>query len=180
MNDRILTLPMAALMLIGALLTGCATPSKPEAMVAALATPVHRSKQSVAVQVQGGKATSSAGASQISSDDFARALRESIQKAGLFASVADGGAARYRLDAFIGQLDQPMFGFSLTVKLEVEYTLVDTQSNQSVWRKSVVGEHTAGASEAFAATTRLRLANEGAARQNIQKMIEEVSALKLD
>lgn len=172
-------LPLAALVL-GALLTGCATPSKPEAMVAPMATPVHQSKQAVVVQVQGGKSTSSGGTSQISSEDFARALRESIQKAGLFASVAESGPARYRLEAFLGTLDQPMFGFSLTVKMETEYNLIDTGSNQSVWRKNILSEYTAGGGESFVAATRLRLANEGAARQNIQKMIEEVSALKLD
>lgn len=65
--------------------------------------------------MSGGKETSSMGASQISSEAFAKALAESIEKSGLFAKVSTAGA-RYRLTAFIGKVDQPMFGFSMTVK----------------------------------------------------------------
>jgi hypothetical protein len=63
----------------------------------------------------GGKATSSMGASQISDSDFAQALSDSIAKSGLFKEVLVSGG-RYKLDAFIGKVDQPMMGFSMTVK----------------------------------------------------------------
>ena len=58
---------------------------------------------------------------------FAQAVRESIEKAGLFSNVAADGA-RYRLTSFIGKVDQPTFGFSFTVKMEVSYALKDTKS----------------------------------------------------
>jgi hypothetical protein len=158
-------------------LAGCATAAKSDAMVAAPATLVHKSSADVAVAVAGGKDTSSMGASQISNDSFAQALRDSIQKSGLFSKVADSG--RYKLTAFIGKVDQPMFGFSMTVKMEVNYTLVDTTSGKTVWTKSVASEYTASASAAFAGTTRLRLANEGAAKDNIEKLMSDISTLNL-
>jgi len=91
--------------------------------------------------------------------------------------AASGG--RYKLSAFIGKLDQPTMGFSMTVKMEVSYTLVDTQSGMTVWTKNIPSTYTAKASEAFAGTTRLRLANEGAAKDNIQQAITEISAVEL-
>ena len=164
---------MAAML---ALVQGCATPASSVAMVVTPPTPVHAIGSEVSVAVSGGSATSSMGESQISDDAFAQALRDSIEKSGLFTKASASGA-RYKLTAFIGKVDQPMFGFSMTVKMEVSYTLTDTQSNKTVWSKEIQSEHTAKAGEAFAGATRLRLANEGAARENIQQAIAAMSAV---
>jgi hypothetical protein len=161
-----------------AAISGCATGSKPDAMVVQVVAPVHKSDGDVSVAVSGGKETSKMGASQISNDAFAQALRDSIDKARLFSKVSTEGS-RYRLTGFIGKVDQPMFGFSLTVKMEVSYTLKDTQSGNTVWTKDVNSEYTAKASEAFAAVERLRLANEGAARENIRQAITDMAGLTL-
>lgn len=158
-------------------LTGCATAANSDAMVAAPATAVHKSSSDVSVAVSGGKETSSMGASQISNDNFAQALRDSIEKSGLFTKVADTG--HYKLTAFIGRVDQPTLGFSMTVKMEVSYTLVDTSSGKTLWTKTVASEHTAKAGEAFAGIKRLRLANEGAARDNIEQALADISTLNL-
>jgi len=161
-----------------AAISGCATPSKPDAMVVQVVAPVHKSAGDVSIAVSGGKETSKMGASQISNDAFAQALRDSIDKAGLFNKVSSEGA-RYRLTSFIGKVDQPMIGFSFTVKMEVSYVLKDTQSGNTVWTKDVNSEYTAKVSEAFAGVERLRLANEGAARENIRQAITDMAALTL-
>jgi len=160
------------------LLGGCATASKSDAMVAEPVAVTHTSSGDVSVAVSGGKETTTMGASQISDDAFAQALRDSIAKSGLFKAVAPSGG-RYRLTAFIGKVDQPMMGFSMTVKMEVSYTLLDSQSGKTVWSKNIASEHTAKPSEAFAGVTRLRLANEGAAKANIQQAITEISTIQL-
>ncbi len=169
---------LACLLAAATLTGGCATPANSVAMVATPATPVHQIGSDVSVAVSGGSQTSSMGASQISDDAFAQALSDSIAKSGLFAKVGPSGA-RYKLTAFIGKVDQPMFGFSLTVKMEVGYALTDTQSGKSVWSKDISSAYTAKSGEAFAAVKRLRLANEGAARENIQQAIAAMAALTL-
>ncbi|MGH8275634.1 MAG: hypothetical protein ACRETH_02955 [Steroidobacteraceae bacterium] len=161
-----------------ATLSGCATAAKPDEMVPEKITPVHKSSGDVSIAVSGGKETSSMGASQVSNDAFAQALSASIEQSGLFAKVSPAGT-RYRLTAFIGKVDQPMFGFSLKVTMEVSYTLIDTQSGTTIWTKDIPSEYTAKGSEAFAATKRLRLANEGEAKNNISKALTEISALNL-
>jgi hypothetical protein len=147
-------------------------------MVVQIVAPVHKSNGDVSVAVSGGKETSKMGASQISDDAFAQALRDSIDKAALFAKVSTEGG-RYRLTGFIGKVDQPMFGFSMTVKMEVSYTLKDTQSGKTVWTKDVNSEYTAKAGAAFSGVERLRLANEGAARENIRQAVTEMAGLTL-
>jgi hypothetical protein len=168
----------AASLIVIASLAGCATAAKPDAMVADKVAITHASNSDVSVAVSGGKATSSMGASQISDDAFSKALSDSITQSGLFRAVATSGG-RYKLAAFIGKVDQPMLGLSMTVKMEVSYTLVDTQSGKTVWAKNVASEHTAKMGDAFAGVERLRLANEGAAKANIQQVISEISAIQL-
>jgi len=168
----------AGLIALVCLLAGCATATKPEDMVAEKVAVAHPSSSDVSIVVAGGKETSSTGASQISNDAFAQALRDSITKSGLFTAVAASGG-RYKLTAFIGKVDQPMMGFSMTVKMEVSYTLADSQSNKSVWSKDVASEYTASAGAAFAGVERLRLATEGAAKANIQQAMTEMAALQL-
>jgi hypothetical protein len=161
-----------------AIMSGCAQPSKPDAMVIHVVGPVHKTEADVSVAVSGGKETSKMGASQISDDAFATALRGSIEEAGLFRKVSTEGA-RYRLTGFIGKVDQPMMGFSMTVKMEVSYSLKDMQSGTTVWTKDIESEYTAKASAAFAGVERLRLANEGAARDNIRQVVTDLEALTL-
>ena len=165
-----------AVSIVAAGMTGCATGAKSEAMVVEKVAIAHQSSSNVTVAVSGGSATNGLGASQISDDDFAKALSDSIAKSGLFKEVLPSGG-RYKLTAFIGKVDQPVFGFNMTVKMEVSYTLVDTQSGKTVWSKNVASEHTAKAGEAFAGVKRLRLANEGAAKANIEQVITEISSV---
>ena len=178
MSSRSLIAVTTSVLVAASLLSGCATASKADAMVAKPVAVTHASSADVSVTVAGGQDTSKMGASQISDDAFAQALRDSITQSGLFKAVAATGG-RYKLSAFIGKVDQPTMGFSMTVKMEVSYTLVDTTSGKAVWSKNVASEHTAKASEAFAGVTRLRLANEGAARDNIEQALAEMSTLQL-
>jgi len=149
-------------------------------MIAVPTGEVHHSSQTVSVFVSGGKETSSVYASQISDKDFAQALRDSIEKSGLFAKAMDTTGGTYRLDAFIGELAQPVLGFDMTVTMEVGYTLSDVRAQKPVWKKSIRSTYTATTKDSIIGATRLQMANEGAARQNIEQAISEMSKLNLD
>jgi hypothetical protein len=149
-------------------------------MIGVPAGAVHHSKETVSVVVTGGKETSSTAASQISSKDFAEALRDSIEKSGLFSKAMDTPGGTYKLGAYIGELAQPVLGFDMTVTMEVGYTLTDTRSGKAVWKKSIRSTYTATTKDAFVGATRLQMANEGAARKNIEEAITEISKLDLE
>ena len=166
--------------LTAAVITECAAPSQPGAMIAAPAGEVHHSRESVSVQVTGGKETSSVRTSQISDQDFAQALRESIDRSGLFAQAMDASGGTYRLEAYIGELTQPFFGFDMTVTMEVSYRLTDTRSQRTIWNKPISITHTATTRDSLIGVKRLQLANEAAARKNIEQAITEMSNLRLD
>ena len=162
------------------IMSGCASPAQSTAMVAMPTGPVTKHPESVSMNVTGGSETSSMGASQISSTDFTAALKQSIEQSGLFAKVLTAGQADdYHLEVAIVRLQQPMFGFSMTVTIETNWTLTRQRDHMVVWQKAISTSHTAKAGEGFAGVTRLRLANEGAARDNIQDAIAQMSALTL-
>ena len=117
--------------------------------------------------------------SQTSDADFREALKQSILKSALFSQVVDGNSGRYRLDASIGGLTQPLMGVSLTVDLEVSYTLVDSFTGKTVWQQNIATSHPATGSDSIVAATRLRLANEAAARKNIEAAITAMGNLGL-
>jgi hypothetical protein len=169
----------AALSAIAAFNSGCATASKPTAMIPPIAAgTLHASAASVAVTVTGGQATSAAGMSQISNEDFATAVRAAIEQSKVFAQVSDA-ASDYQLDAYLARLQQPMFGFSMTVTLEVDWKLTRKSDHAVVWQRAIESKFTAGAGESVVGATRLRKANEGAARENISQALGLIAGLDL-
>jgi hypothetical protein len=158
---------------------GCATASKPTAMVASAATSATKHSESVSVSVTGGADTSSMGASKIANADFAEAIKTSITQSGLFAKISEASAADYSLGVQIVRLDQPMFGASFTVNLECTWRLSRRRDGQTVWEKAIITPFTATMGDAMVGVTRLRLANEGAARANIAQAIAQLGAVTL-
>jgi hypothetical protein len=133
--------------------------------------------QTVSVSTGGGQDTSAMGKSQIADADFAKAISDSISNAKTFSQVIQGKGADYLLNVTIFNMDQPSFGLSFTVKMEAGWTLRKADTGAVVWQESIKSEHTATTSDAFAGVERLRLANEGAAKDNIAKGLSKLSAL---
>jgi hypothetical protein len=166
--------------LTGLFLGGCASPAQSSAMVPTSLAPVGQHAASVDLNVTGGSATSAASASQISDADFSAALAESIRKSGLFAAVTGTGQrGDYHLEVAIVRLQRPLVGFSMTATIETNWTLTRQTDRAVIWRKAITSSHTARTGEAFAGVTRLRLATEGAARENIRDAIAQLGALQL-
>jgi len=161
------------------LLGGCATPTTHEGMVPTSLEVPKGHPQTVSVEVKGGKDTDPIGKPQISDAAFAQALVESITKSQVFSRVVQGPGGDYMLSVFLVSMEQPSFGLALTVRMEAGWTLKRTDTGTAVWQESIRSEYTAPGSEAFAAVVRLRLATEGAARNNISQGLAKISRLAL-
>ncbi|GGC94762.1 hypothetical protein [Halopseudomonas salina] len=125
--------------------------------------------------VSGGRETNPMWTSEISNQSFLGALRNSLSNQGLYS---DKG--RYNLQVAMVGVDKPLVGFDMTVTTRVRYTLVDTKTNQKVFEELVVAPHTATVGDAFVAVTRLRLANEGSAKKNIENFLRRLAQLKIE
>jgi hypothetical protein len=163
-----------------AILTGCAAPAGIEKMT--VNEPIFQTansplKKSVAVtSVTGGKETNPMWSSQVSTESFQRALELSLRYVGLSDPLTS--ANKYHLTADILQISQPMLGLDMTVSANVKYSLIDASTRKEIFSKIILGTFTAKFSSAFSGAERLKLANEGAAKTNIQLLVNELQHFK--
>lgn len=157
-----------------ALLAGCAAPADKEAMVpidikmVSSTNSYHGSVRSVTSH--GGEETNPMWTSEISSADFKVALEKALLEAGIYSPTG-----RYTVRADILELEQPMFGVSLTVTMKVRYNVMDA-SGRIRMDRTIVSDYTAAFSESAYGVERLRKANEGAARENIALFLQTLGA----
>ncbi|KPK72076.1 MAG: hypothetical protein AMJ84_04945 [Acidithiobacillales bacterium SM23_46] len=166
---------VAPLML--ALLASCATPATFQGMVADRYDVARQHPVSVSVRTSGGSETSATGKTQISNNEFAKALTESISKSRVFSRVVPSGGD-YLLQVVIVSLEQPTFGGTFTVKMEAGWTLKRSDGTV-VWQEAIRSIHAVSVEEELVGVTRLRVATEGAARENIKKGLAKISRLNL-
>ena len=159
-------------------LAACASASNPGAMVAELSqetiiTDSSKLRENVTVgDIGGGKETNPLWVSNVSSEDFSEALRQSLSAHAMLATESNN----YRLDAELVKLKQPLFGMDMTVTSTVDYTLTDVNTGEVVLQKTVEHAYTAKLGDAFVAVKRLQLANEGSIKGNISELIKEMIA----
>ena len=110
--------------------------------------------------------------SEVGNPEFSEALRHALAT---HAMLADG-KGKYDLTATLIKLDQPILGIDMTVTAEVEYALTDSASGKQLWSERVNLPYTASFSDAFLGMERLRLANEGAIRVNIEALLKALIA----
>jgi len=163
---------------LAALLSACASGATPGAMVpplseATLIAPNSSLRGAVVVgTVSGGTETNPMLASNISDADFAAALRQSLSTHAMLAPA--GGA--FRLEAQLLELERPSIGFSFEVKARVAYRLIRAADGREVFATEIRSAHTATFSDAAYGVERLRIANEGAARENVRQFLTALVA----
>lgn len=158
------------------LLAGCAQPARVDQMTAMPTTglpPSSGLQHAIDVNnVTGGTSTNPLWMSKVDNAQFQSALQSSLGAAGMLAT----GAARYHLDAKLTSLRQPLMGFDMTVFSTVHYTLTDRASSNPAFDEDVTADFTATVSDAFVGVERLRLANEGSIKKNIQIFMDHLIA----
>lgn len=168
-----------ALIFLGLSLSACASGAKIEAMntgplpytSASATAPV---KEAIVIgNISGGSETYALWKSNVSTENFREALSQSLKANSLLAS----DAGKYRLDANLADLDQPILGgFNMTVTAHVNYKITEIAKNSAVFEETVATPFTANFSDNFMGYERLRLANEGAIRENIMTLITKINA----
>lgn len=174
---NVLRLP-AAIAAAAALLhlAGCATPAASQAMTVkpgAVAPASPRLKSAVALgDVRGGKETNPLWTSQVDAAGFRKALNDSLAIGGYLAP--DGSASKYRVNAELLSLDQPLIGLTLDVKSRVRYEVTGSGAPRVF---DITATGSASPSDAFMAFERLRIANERSVLENIKEFMQRLSAL---
>ena len=170
------SLRMMGILALSLVVSACASGANTGAMTASMSTEslgVQNSKAHNAIalgDVTGGSETSPLWKSRVSNENFRDALSQSLKLNLLLATQAE----HYRLDAELVDLDQPNMGFDIEVTAKVHYKLTELASGNKIIDDTITTPHTTDMSDAFMGTERLRLANEGAMRDNIQALIGKI------
>jgi hypothetical protein len=132
--------------------------------------PARKHAQTVRVNVTGGQETVAVGRPQITNSAFSQALTESITKSRTFSGVVEGQSQRadYLLTVTLFSMDKLVFGRA--VKMETGWTLRRADAGMVVWQESIISEYT---------DSDIRMATEGAARNNIAQGLGKISKLNL-
>jgi len=157
-------------------LSGCATNASPAQMIAyKMPASAPKNKNLVSAitvdQIAGGSVANPLWLAGITNEDFKTALIESLRNVNLYH---DFDGAKYSLNAKLVKLQQPVIGFNFTVNCEVHYTVQNIKTQAKIYDKSISTSYTAKVSDALVGVIRIRKANEGAARLNIEKFIADL------
>lgn len=124
--------------------------------------------------VLGGEETRLEWGAKINGNDFHKTVRKSLSEQGLLSDKN----GEYQLKIRILKIKQPAVGFSATVITYIRYILTNN-SNSVVFDETVTSSYTAAVKDAFVGATRLRLATEGSARNNIEIFLKKLSTFKI-
>jgi hypothetical protein len=164
-----------ALAAAAVLALGCASPAQPLGMKPHLARysapePVH----TVNLEISGGQETFPMGRSKISNRGFTEALAAALEESGLLQPVVDR-AGDYQIDVHIQELLQPHFAWTMEVGLVTSWSVRRRGECEPLWSDVIATQYAAPFPVEFWGIKRLRLANEGAARNNIREAISAVA-----
>jgi len=160
-------------------LTGCASPASREAMTPQVLAVSKQHPYSLHVQTSCGSETGAMDSSNISDADLKAAIEDAITQSKIFTSIVQGSGGDYELSVRVVSLSKPTFGATFTVDMETAWSLTKTVGRSVVMRNSVKSSGKATMGEAFAGVTRLRMAVENAARENISQGLKAIAELNL-
>ena len=160
-------------------LGGCASPAASRAMVPETAVVEKTHPYSVNVAVTGGRATEPTGTPQISNEDFAAAIIETLKKAKTFAKVQESNIGNYGLEVIIFNVHHPDSEGAASVTLETGWTLTNRLSGEVVWQAALRSTYTAAADTDITFVGRLKKATEGAAKDTIKQGVTQITRLEL-
>jgi hypothetical protein len=166
-----------AILTMALLISGCSSGARSGAMTAGVTADTLVSDSSPvksAIQigkVAGGSDTNPLWRSEVSNENFRVALEQSLA---LHAMTDKSG--KYMLNAELISLDQPFAGFDMEVTALVHYTLVATADGSVKLDETVKTPFTATMGDSMLGVERLRLANEGAIKANINQIIVRIIA----
>lgn len=164
-----------AMIAILGLLAACSQGANPTGMIATSAIEpmqqdsVLRERVSIG-SVTGGQATNPLWISEVSNDDFASALRQSLAANGLLAIRNE----TFRVDASLIGFDRPLAGFDLTVTSRIRYKVTRVANGEVLYDREIRAPFTANFGSAFLGNERLKLANEGAVKENIKQFLRDL------
>ena len=170
--------PIILFLLIMTFITGCAAryrPSKASMIPSTSQSSFFSSDKILKVEnVLGPPITFTSPSYKINPQDFTEALNDALKNSRIFKKIITEEQADYRLQTEIIS-QEVTTGFNMEAILFVHYTLIDTKTNQVVWKENLVSQYTSTFEDAFEGSARAKLATEGVVRNNLTQLLNKLS-----
>ncbi len=168
-------------------ITGCTYPAQSINMIPNDFEVKNNHPNSVTIQVNGGEESRLLGhtlidkgcMARISDEEFQKAIEEAVNKSKVFAKIMTGSESEYILKVTIINLAFDSSGLNIEAYLIAQWELSDVSSKKVLWKDFIMTDYKATVGDTLNGIKRVEIANEGAARLNIQKGIHELSLLNL-
>jgi hypothetical protein len=158
---------LVVLAVFAPLLAACATSGGMTVSSGAVANPVAKYRNAIAVRsVSGGQMMNVLTVPGVANEPFKAALESTLSYNGY---LAQSGTPKFYLDAEIQNLDQPFIGLDFDVVADVTYK-VSGAGAPAVYPIKAKGSATF--SDSPLAVDRIRIANERAMRENLRQFLE--------
>lgn len=165
--------------LLGLVLVGCSSPPTRDAMTPTGISTSRQNPYSVHVLVSGGSETGPVSGSDISDVDLRAAIEAAVTQSKVFSTVVPTANGDYDLSVRVISLSRPLFGATFTVEMEAAWTLIKVSDRSVKMRKSVKSSGVATVGDAFVGASRIRMAVENAARENIRQGVQALAEVSL-
>lgn len=140
---------------------------------------LYRSDNTVILgSVMGGKF--SYEGSRIDAITMRAAIEAAIRNSGVLRLDFEQEQADYVLNAMILYQKVRNAGFSMKAELITKYSLLRVSDSLGVWEKILPSHYTATFTSSCIGAARARKANEGAIRENVKLLVNEIAALRLE
>jgi hypothetical protein len=159
---------LVVLAVFAPLLAACATSGGMTVSSGAVANPVAKYRNAIAVRsVSGGQMMNVLTVPGVANEPFKAALENTLSYNGYLAQSA---TPKFYLDAEIQNLDQPLIGLDFDVVADVTYKVSGGAGAPAVYPIKAKGSATF--SDSPLAVDRIRIANERAMRENLKQFLE--------
>jgi hypothetical protein len=117
----------------------------------------------------------------IQADYFEQSIVDAIVSSDVFSGLDDSAGKPYSLNIRIINVDAPSFSYKMTVDMNVVWELIHSADGVQVLHEKIQSSYTGGAFEGgLIGANRVRVAAEGAARENIRIGLEKIASLNLE
>ncbi len=166
--------------LTGFFLSGCAGLDLNNMVPDTSSLAATRIDKSISVtNVSGAQDSKFGGPAMVSNEQFKSSLVEALRNSGIFRSVVTESAADLEISAeFVAQGQGA--GLNYLAALVVEYMIVDSASKDEVWSDAFNSRHEVTVGQALSGAKRTVMAAEGAVRENLEQLLENLAEADLE
>ena len=116
----------------------------------------------------------------IQAEYFERSVVDAIVASDVFLNIDDSDGKPYSLDIRIIRVEAPSFSFNMTVDMNVVWALSRSTDGEQLLHEKVQSTFTGGMFEGgLIGANWVRVAAEGAARENVRRGLEKIVSLNL-